>query len=413
MMTIPSRIGRSMRELLTAGSAFSLLVASAGITEAQLRMTTWRADNGQVYQVLQHRDGEDLGIGIDEVRVTTIVANTFSAYTCVSPVNPLDPNDALEALTSGPIGGRLPLDRMFKSRLIADASEPCFSNSAVDGLGSICIGPACDGECACADDAECQVFTIADGVALDTETTNLAAVMEHLPFSVQQAECATAGSVSYSFGSNGSPTTQVERCTMAPADGFRLPGSPSIYTGGVAGTTIVFAYQVAPEEDIYLSASGFGLDNDGDNPFGCDAAGMVVGAIEANGEGEPVLPPPGPPVDLDAQQRQCQRSIGRAGRRYVTKVLKVLQQCRDKILSGAWPIEASDCSTQPMAARVIESATRVARSSIRSKCASVDLQEMLTCGNTIDELIAADGSGCIADSHRSLAEQLATVEYGF
>ncbi len=390
-----------------------MIIATASSAYAQLTMNTWRAANGQVYQVLQHRASDDLGIGIDDVQVTTVVANTFAAETCTKPDNPLNTIAGLEAVTSGPIGGRLPLELAFKSSVIADATPPCFSSDAVDGLGSVCVGPGCNDACVCGDGADCVAFSIADGSNMAMATPDVPAAHDQLPFSDNKGSCRAGGANNFSFGSDRSVTTDAGICTRAPADGFRLPGTPSAYMRGTDGTTIIFAYSVQGHQEVFLSAAGFGIDTNSDNAFDCDAPGLIIAAVEANGEGAPSMPPPGPPVDLDAAERRCQQAIGRSGRRYLSKVLKALQLCREKILAGTWEIEANQCANQPSVMRAIAAATRVTRASIRAKCQNIDLEKLLTCGNSVDELIAADGSGCVADSHRTMAEQLATTQFGF
>lgn len=388
------------------------LVAAAGEVEAQLRQSMWQADNGPVYQVLQHVAGEDLGVGIDEVRVTSLAANSFVAAVCgTPPVTPV--GNIVEALASGPIGGGRPLDLAYKSRLFADASQPCFAARGNDGLGVVCIGPACGAECECDDGGACETFSVAGATPLGVATPDAPAAHIVAPLRLTQTFCDVANHLTYGFGTPTHLTTRAEICAAAPADGVRLPATPSRFHGGRAGTTIVFAYDALPQEVVAAAAAGFGIDTDGRNPFACDAPGRVVAAVIASGNEAPSTTPP-PPLDLDAAELACQRAIGRAARRFSTRALRALQECRESILDGSWRLDADDCVQHPRVASSLRSAARLARSGLRSQCQNVDMRRLLTCGDRVDDLIAPDlASGCLYDTHLNGAEQSAIVAYGF
>lgn len=400
------------RSLLPAAilQAWSLALPSGA--DGQLRATVGKAESGVVYQILQHRAGEDLGVGIDEVRVTSVAANSFSADVCASPSS--TSTRGLEALASGPIGGARPIDHTYKSRLIADASTPCFAAGAVDGLGLVCVGPGCTPTCDCGAEAQCQAFTMSDGIPLVTATPETPAAVVVAPLRVTQPFCSVANELTFGFGAPNHLTTRSEVCAAAPADGLRLPGTPSSFADGVAGTTIVLVHVAAADEIVSVSAAGFGIDVDGQNPFGCDAPGRVVAAFEASGDEAPSEAPPLPPLDLGAEQQRCQKAIGQATRRFSDRVLRALQSCRGRILDGSWRIRADRCFEQRAVAKVVAAAARVSRSKIESRCGAIDLRELLTCGDRIDDLFGPDGeSGCLFAAHRSFAEQMAILQYGF
>jgi hypothetical protein len=407
-MTLPVRA----RSLLAVATLQALAIAFPPDVDGQLRAMVGKAESGVIYQILQHRAGDDLGVGIDEVRVTSVAANSFSASVCTSP--PSTSTSALEAIASGPIGGARPIDHTFKSALIADASTPCFASSAVDGLGLVCIGPDCTPACNCAVEAQCQAFTMSDGIPLHTATPETPAAFVVAPLRVTQQHCSVANELTFGFGTANHMTTRSDVCGPAPADGLRLPATPSRFAGGVAGTTIVLAHVAMADEVVSVGAAGFGIDNDGQNPFGCDAPGRVVAAFEATGDEAPSQAPPLPPVNLGPDQRRCQKAIGQAARRFSDRVLRALQSCRDRILDGSWRIRADQCFAQRGVAKVVAAAARVSRSKIEARCAAIDLTELLTCGDRIDDLVGPDGeSGCLFETHRNLAEQMAILQYGF
>jgi len=382
--------------------------------DAQLRMTAVWSDTGQVFQILQHRAGEDLGVGLDEIRITSVSANSVIARTCGSPPMSVDGTTSFEALAYGPIGGGRPLDLAFKSRVIADASAPCFSRSAVDGIGRVCVGPGCTAECECPPLAGCEQFTALDGTPLSTATPDSPAAHLVTPLRVSQIHCNVTNESTFGFGTPTFLTTRADLCSPAPADGLRLPGTPSAFDGGTAGSTLILTYEATPDEQIAVAAAGFGIDTDGRNPFDCDAPGRVVAAFASTGEDGPSEPPPGPPVDLDAIEQACQQAIARAGRRLGAKVLRSMQYCRDRILDRTWAIQPVRCAEQPTTSRAITAAAKMARAAIAARCARTDMSRLLTCGDRVDDLITPDGkSGCLFETHRNLAELLAIVEYGF
>ncbi len=405
-----------LRMLLRLGlTVLTAAVALPASGDAQLRMTVWRADSGQVYQVLQHRAGENLGVGIDEVRVTSVSANSFASTACASPPQSAagGARHALEAVASGPIGGARPIDLAYKSSLIADASAPCFSSGAVDGLGSVCIGPDCTAACECGDDDACETFTMTDGTPLTQSTPETPAAHVIAPMQVNQVYCDVANALAYGFGEALVLTTQSEICGAAPADGLRLVNTPSAFAQGRAGTTIVLTYAAEADESLAVSAAGFGIDNDGQNPFDCDSPGRVVAAVQASGDESPSETPP-LPVELDPTERRCQQAIGRSGRRFAGRVLRALQTCRDRILSGVWPIQPDQCLSHPPVAKAVASAAKVSRSGLAARCRGLDLSRLLTCGDRVDDLFTPDyAGGCLFDTHLNLANQMAILQYGF
>ncbi len=395
---------------IAAASASIALMAPGGAS-AQLRQTVWRSAAGQAYQVLQYRAGDDLGTGADELRITSVAANSFSAGACGNPPA-TSPGNTVEALASGPIGGARPLDLAYKSSLIADASEPCFSASANDGLGGLCIGPGCDGDCHCGDGADCVAFSVIDSTHLGVATPDAPAAQLIVPLTSPPSHCDVPNHVSYGFGTSAILTTQAIICDAAPADGVRLPGTPSTFAGGRAGTTIVFAYEALPQETVSIAAAGFGIDSDGRSPFDCDLPGRVVASLMAADNQAP--PPPPPPLVITSDLLRCQRAVGRASLRFAGRALRALQLCRDKILAGVWQLQAYDCANHPYVGRSLSSAARLARSGIRASCQNADMPSLRTCGDSVDDLFGPSlADGCLYSTHLDNAERAAIIAYGF
>ncbi len=400
-------------KLLCIAAALATFLPAPSCVQAQLRMKSWRADNGEVYQALQFRAGEDLGSGLEEIVVTSVVASGSAATSCATPIGDGVLRSPVEAVAFGPVAGLWPLAMSYKSPLIADASPPCFDGSAAGGTGRVCVGPGCTEQCACVGDADCFEFTRRDGVGLGEATSGVPRAQLITGLRLRQSVCHADNSFSYGFGAASEITTKTRLCGEPPVDGFRLTGSASVFDGGTPGTTIIFAYQSMPADLISVAAAGYGIDSDGVNPVGCRTAGRVVAGLEASAVDDPVVFPPAPPVNLDAAERRCQAAIGRAGRRLAMKWMRTLQLCREKILSGSWPIASAQCAEQPIIAHAMQSAVRVARSGL-GVCRRVDMSQLLSCGLSVDDLVFADGrGGCLFETHRAAAEDLVVLEYGF
>ncbi len=408
----PRRITRQAAKILATALAGGGVLIS--VAEARLRMVVGRADNGQIYQVLQYRAGDDLGVGAEELQITSVVASSSQAETCGTGLGISVQRDPAESLAYGPIQGSRPLELAYRSRLIADASAPCFDAAAVDGLGRVCVGPGCSAACECTDEDRCFAFSMTDGTTLDIASPDVPAAKVVAPVRARHRQCNVLTGVAYGFGSAGSITTESDLCATAPADGFRLAGSPTSLSGGVDGTTLIIVYDATQDELVTVAAAGFGIDRDGSSAYQCGSPGGVVAAVQADGEEAPIVPPPGPPVSLSTEELKCQRSIARSGRKFSMRVLKALQVCRERILKGAWPITSQECQTQPYVERSIRSAARVSRATMSAKCRAIDMSRLLTCGDSIDDLISSDNrGGCLFSTHLQAAEDMAEVEFGF
>ena len=400
-------------KLLCIAAALATFLPAPSCVQAQLRMKSWRADNGEVYQMLQFRAGEDLGSGLEEILVTSVVASGSVATACATPVGDGVFRSPVEAVAFGPVAGLWPLAMSYKSQLIGDASPPCFDASAGGGAGRVCVGPGCTSLCECVDDNACFQFSRREGVSLGEASPGVPQAQLITGLRLRQSVCRVDNSFSYAFGAASAITTKTGLCGEPPADGFRLSGAASAFDGGTPGTTIIFAYQATPSDLISVAAAGYGIDSDGVNPVGCRTAGRVVAGLEASSDDDPVVFPPAPPVALDLAEIRCQSAIGRSGRRLAMKWMRTMQLCRQKILSGSWPISSAQCAEQPLIAHAVRSAIRVARSGL-AVCRRVDMSRLHTCGVNVDELVPADGSGgCLFETHRAAAEEMVVLEYGF
>ncbi|MBI4515694.1 MAG: right-handed parallel beta-helix repeat-containing protein [Deltaproteobacteria bacterium] len=274
-----ARRSRSTMPEATNSIPHRLSGQSAADTSARYRELKFRAANGQVYQVLQNTlapdSGGDTVIGAEDIRLTTVVGS-FSPD--LGGCFKLRRAQAFVATESG---AAFPLDRVFKSPLIADASPPCFNANGAGGNGTVCIGPDCTIDCTCAGGANCTTYSIG-GTKLSAASPNIPAATLADPLSVAAGACSGfAGGATYGFGTLA-PTTEVPQCSPAPADGFTLPGAPSALHGA-AGSTLILAYDTPLLAPFGIGSAGFALDSDRSNADGCSGAQPVLaGVIQAN-----------------------------------------------------------------------------------------------------------------------------------
>lgn len=260
----------------------------------------FRARHGQVYQVLQHRNSNEISTGAEMTRVMMVVGSIASTGSCNAAGDQGPPPEQAETLAATGAGSAFPITSVYKSAIIQDATPPCFNYDGPNRDGLVCIGPECSTNpdpflyCTCAPGDDCVSFTItnpsAPGVAPLTLTTDTPAATLVSPFTPPGPQCPFANRATYTFGTGGgAPTTNEDVCTAPPSDGFNLPGTPSIWPGGVNGTTIIIAYNVSSSFGFNLAEAVFHIDTDGVNPARCSpSTGSVVGAAAANRS----IPPP-------------------------------------------------------------------------------------------------------------------------
>ncbi len=270
---------KRVRDILLCGLiAIASLVSSAA---AELDTTVSRAQDGTLYYVLQHKNSNDAGIGVDAVAITTMAASVLNAQGCAFPgiLNP--PNNAEGVVTASPVG-IVPISSVRKSVRFDDASAPCFKSA---GAGSVCVGPGCTAACTCS--GNCQTFTFNQGSPITTGTIDAPAASLDLAFTAQASFCPVANRAVYKF--TAAPTVSLPLCAPRPTEGFLLPSAMSIYPGGVDGTTIVLAVEADPRGAIAFGVGGFDVDTDGSNALNCPPH-SVIGALAANAN-IPGLPP--------------------------------------------------------------------------------------------------------------------------
>jgi len=121
-------------------------------------------------------------------------------------------------------------------------------------------------------------------------------------------------------------------------------------------------------------------------------------------------------------KRACQEAIAKAGLDLIKARMKVMQRCRDALNDGK-PLVAADGTTPITApgacgdeAKVVEATTKIvgkSRTLLTKRCNNGLVNVLPTCGNSIDELIAADGTtGCLRNTQLDAADDLTNAAYG-
>ncbi len=257
-----------------------------------LQQFVFRASNGQVYQVVQNRGGQ---LSAEDLQITSVVGAISPPRAC-GPVNGI----LLEAgIGLDPeLAAGLSSDGAVKSRLVADASTPCFNANAGGGSGLVCVGPGCAEDCSCPNPVACVTFAIADDGAtpIDEPDAQIPAAQV-----VDSLGCIPGGGTTLAFGPGG-PTSRLERCDAPPADGFTLPSAAAELAEGTAGSTLIFAYD-PPLGDFHAGVAGFAIDSDGKNDFDCAVSpAALLSGVAVNSLARPSVRflPGGVAIDLDS-----------------------------------------------------------------------------------------------------------------
>ncbi len=279
-----SGLGAWMRALLLAFVVpFAFLAAPA---QGQLNAQVWRALDGTVYYVLQHRNVDDSGVGTDGVAITSIAASLIGTQSCAFAGRFLPPQNASGSASSSAIG-IIPIEYVRKSVRFDDASVPCFNNS---GAGTVCLGPGCNASCVCS--GNCETFTFSQGTPLATGTVDVpAATIDHTATVVADT-CGINNRALYKFAPT--PTISLPLCAARPTDALLLPSAMTMFPGGVDGTTVVLAIAAAPLDSLAVGVGGFDVDLNGNNLLGCPPNSVMSGA--ANGVTVPGVVPTATPT---------------------------------------------------------------------------------------------------------------------
>jgi outer membrane protein assembly factor BamB len=260
--------------------------------DSGLEQFLFRAASGQVYQVIQNVGGR---FGAEDLRVTSVVGSLLPPRPC-GPVNGflLEAGVGLEP----EMAAGLSRDGTVRSRLVADASAPCFNANAGGGSGLVCVGPGCTEDCSCPNSRVCVTFTIGDEGATPIEEAD-----EQIPAArvADNLGCVQDGGTTFAFGAEG-PTSRVTRCAPPPADGFTLPKSAPEFINGTTGSTVIFAYD-PPLGEFHAGVGGFAIDSDRKNDFDCsESPAALLSGVAVNTLPRPRVrfSPGSVAVDLDS-----------------------------------------------------------------------------------------------------------------
>ncbi len=126
---------------------------------------------------------------------------------------------------------------------------------------------------------------------------------------------------------------------------------------------------------------------------------------------------------LEKVGRKCQEAIGKAGGTYTKGRLKSLQKCRNKLNNGKALFadqaktvaitDRSQCSNELKTAAKLAKAGEKAQRLIADKCTDALVGALTSCGETVAELVSANGTtGCLLEEHDAAVDALLTTQYG-
>jgi len=131
---------------------------------------------------------------------------------------------------------------------------------------------------------------------------------------------------------------------------------------------------------------------------------------------------PCPACYIDDAKRKCKGTIARTGLDMIKRRMKSLASCRNALNDGKSLVLAdgvtaltgpSQCTDELGVTEATAKAIAKARSLLVKSCTDAMIGTLPTCGDSIEELIAADGeSGCLRDTHLTIADDMTDVAYG-
>jgi hypothetical protein len=118
----------------------------------------------------------------------------------------------------------------------------------------------------------------------------------------------------------------------------------------------------------------------------------------------------------------CQEAIAKAGLDMIKRRMQMMQRCRDGLNDGKLLVAADGTTPIHGAGRLrrrekrrqsTDKAVAKARTLLSKRCYDPIVDDLPTCGNSIEELVSADGTGgCLRDSQLGLADDMTNAAYG-
>ena len=129
-----------------------------------------------------------------------------------------------------------------------------------------------------------------------------------------------------------------------------------------------------------------------------------------------------PVCAFEKDDQKCQEAIAKAGLGLVKKRMVDMRRCSESLhkgialtfADGTTPLtDPDDCGEELRVSQSTRKFALKSRKKIAAKCTSQIVDELATCGDTVDELIVFDGlSGCLLDSHLDFADEMVANEFG-
>jgi spore coat protein CotH len=129
-----------------------------------------------------------------------------------------------------------------------------------------------------------------------------------------------------------------------------------------------------------------------------------------------------PDCSFTDPKRACQEAIAKAGLDLIKRRMQMVQRCRDGLnegrplvfADGPTPVtDPQDCGDEQGVAEGTAKAVAKARALLTRRCKAPLVASLPTCGDSVDELISADGqTGCLRDSQLEAADDMTSAAYG-
>ncbi|MBI3783666.1 MAG: hypothetical protein HY270_09705 [Deltaproteobacteria bacterium] len=267
------RLDRCRGLLLGVGAlAATCLLASTAL--AQFQLSSQRAQDGTVYEIISVPNLPSLFGGAEEVRITTLGGSVNGFQTCSQSGTANQPVKAGSGVDTGAGQALHPLSATFRTTVLNVVDPSNVSFTAI-GSGRLVIGSTGNQFEVCRESNYCLGHSpIATVSSITQSDANVpAACVASLT-----AACGSLTTLGFGLASNGTnctamPTVSTTICGPRPTDGFTVRKGQAI--------VIIYNHSLSMQ-GFSVGAAGFGVDTDNIRGVNCSGSNVVVNADAQN-----------------------------------------------------------------------------------------------------------------------------------
>ena len=266
--------GDMKKALSLAAIVGSMAMLTGSTALAQFQLSSQRAQDGTLYEIISVPNLPTLLGGADEVRITTLGGSVNAFQTCSQSGVANQPVKAGSGIDTSAGQALHPIDQTVRTTVL-DVGDPTAIAFNVIGSGALVIGDPTHKKEICRQSNYCSGSNpVVPLVALTTSDASVPAAC----VTTLTSACSSLTSLGFGLPANGtnctaSATANTTICGPRPTDGFTLR----------KGQAIIFVYNHSlGMQGFSIGAAGFGIDTDGVRNPSCMGSNLVVTADAQN-----------------------------------------------------------------------------------------------------------------------------------